>query len=71
MREPTYVSIKADNTIKASIFRSGIGSRANTYVHQESNTVAASIFGSGIDTRPIYVRINITRLVNLVGWDTA
>ena len=64
------MSIKAGNTVEASISRSGIGSRANIREHQESNTVEASIFRSGIDSRPIYVSINISGLVKLVGWDT-
>ena len=34
------------------------------------NTVEASIFRSAIDSRPIYVSINISRLVKLVGRDT-
>ena len=50
---PTYVSIKAGNTVEESISRSGIGSRANIHEHQEGNTVEASIFQSGIDSRPI------------------
>ena len=64
------MSIKAGNTVEASISRSRIGSRANIHEHQEGNTVEASIFRSGIDSRPIYVRINILGLVKLVGWDT-
>ena len=64
------MSIKAGNTVEASISRSGIGSRANIREHQEGNTVEASIFRSGIDSRPIYVSINISGLVKLVGWDT-
>ena len=34
------------------------------------NSVEASIFRSGIDSRPIYMSINISGLVKLVGWDT-
>ena len=64
------MSIKAGNTVKASISWSGIGSRANIREQQEGNTVEASIFRSGIDSRPIYVSINISGLVKLVGWDT-
>ena len=45
---PIYVSIKAGNTVEASISRSGIGSRANIREHQEGNTVKASISRSGI-----------------------
>ena len=64
------MSIKADNTVEASVSQSGIGSRANIREHQEGNTVEASIFRSGIDSRPIYVSINISGLVKLVSWDT-
>ena len=64
------MNIKAGNTIEASISQSRIGSRANVHEHQEGNTVEASILQSGIDSRPIYVSINISGLVKLVGWDT-
>ena len=50
------MSIKAGNTVEASISRSGIG-RANIREDQEGNTVELSIFRSGIDIRPIYVRM--------------
>ena len=50
------MSIKAGNTVEASISRSGIG-RANIREHQEGNTVEVSIFRSGIDSRSIYVSI--------------
>ena len=63
------MSIKAGNTVEACISRSGIGSRANMCEYQEGNTVEASIFRSGIDSRPIYVSINISGLVKLIGWD--
>ena len=46
MRGPTYVSIKAGNTVEASILQ------------------------SRIESRLIYVSINISGLVKLVGWDT-
>ena len=65
-----YVSIKVGNTVEASISRDGIGSRANIREHQEGNTVDASIFPGGIDSRPMYVSIDISRLVKLVSWDT-
>ena len=58
------------NTIEASISQSGIGSRTNIRKQQEDNTIEASIFRSGIDSRPIYVSINISGLVKLVGSDT-
>ena len=64
------MSIKAGNTVKASISRSGIGSMANIREHEEGNTIEASIVQSGIDSRAIYVSINISGLVKLVGWDT-
>ena len=67
--ESTCVSITAGNTVEASISWSGIGSRANIYEYPDGNTVEASIFRSGIDSRPIYVTINISGLVKLVGWD--
>ena len=50
------MTIKAGNTVEASIFRSGIG-RANIREHQEGNAVEASIFRSGIDSTPIYMSI--------------
>ena len=64
------MSIKAGNVIEVSVSRSGIGSRANIREQQEGNTVEASIFRTGIDSRLIYVSINISGLVKLVGWDT-
>ena len=64
------MSIKASNRIEVSIFQSSIGSRTNIRKHQEGNTVVASIFQSGIDSRPIYVSIDISGLVKLVGWNT-
>ena len=63
------MSIMAGNTVEASISWSGIG-RANIREHQEGNTVEASIFRSGIDSRPIYMSLNKSELVKLVGWDT-
>ena len=51
------MSIKAGNTVEASISQSGIGSRANILEQQEGNTVEASIFRSGMDKRLIYVSI--------------
>ena len=42
------MSIKAGNTVEASISRSGIGSRANIHEHQEGTTIEASISLSGI-----------------------
>ena len=61
------MSIKAGNTVEASISRSGTGSRANIREHQVGNTVEASIFPSGIISRMIYLSINILELVKLVG----
>ena len=58
------------NTVKASVFQKGISSRAYTCKDQEVNRVKASSFQSGIDSRPIYVNINISRLVKLVHWYT-
>ena len=40
--------IKAGNTVEESIFRSGMGSRANIPEHQEGNTMEVSISQSGI-----------------------
>ena len=45
------MSIKAGNTVEASISRSGIGSRANIREHHEGNTLEASISWSGIGSR--------------------
>ena len=59
-----------DNTIESSICQSGLRSRANIHEQQEDNTVEASIFRSGIDSRPIYLSINISGLVKLVGCNT-
>ena len=50
----TYVSIKAGNTVEASISHSGIGSRANIREHQEGNTIEASISRSGIGRAKIH-----------------
>ena len=60
---PTYMSIKAGNTVEASISQSRIDSRANIHEHQEGNTIEVSILQSGIDRRPKYVSINILGLV--------
>ena len=64
------MSIKAGNTVEVSICWSGIVSRANVREHQEGNTAEASIFRIGIDSRPIYIYINISELVELVSWNT-
>ena len=64
------MSIKAGNNVEVSFSWSGIGSMANIREHEEGNTIEASIVQSGIDSRPIYVSINISGLVKLVGWDT-
>ena len=64
---PTYMSIKAGNTVEASICHSGIGSRANICEHQEGNTIEASIFRSRIDSRPICVSMNTFELVMFIG----
>ena len=48
------MSIKAGNTVEASIFQSGIGNRANIREHQDGNTVEASISWSGIGRAKIH-----------------
>ena len=45
------MSIKAGNTVEASISQSGIGSRANICEHQEGNTIATSSYQHGIGSR--------------------
>ena len=42
------MSIKADNTVEASISCSRIGSKVNIREYQEGNTIEASISWSGI-----------------------
>ena len=49
------MSIKAGNTVEASIFLSGIVNRAYVREHQESNTVELSISLSGIGRANIHV----------------
>ena len=45
------MSIKAGNTVEASISLSGISTRANTRTYQEGNTIEASISRSGAGSR--------------------
>ena len=67
---PIYVCMKAGNTVEVPITWSRIGSRATMREHQEVDTIEVSIFRSAIDSRPMYVTINLSGLVKLVGWDT-